>query len=197
MSGKSASSKITEARSPSRRDLMKLASAGVLTVNSAVAGSAQTAGERADSGLCVLRSFPQGFLWGTATASYQIEGAWNEDGKGESIWDKFAHTPGKIENNETGDVAVDHYHRYTEDVRLMKALGAKTYRFSISWPRIFPQGTGVPNSKGLSFYNRLVDELLANDIEPFATLYHWDLPQALQDSVGGWESRDTAKAFAD
>ena len=162
------------------------------------------AAERADGGrangfaaACALRSFPQGFLWGTATASYQIEGAWNEDGKGESIWDRFAHTPGKIENNETGDVAVDHYHRYKEDVRLMKALGAKTYRFSISWPRIFPQGTGVPNSKGLSFYNRLVDELLANDIEPFATLYHWDLPQALQDSVGGWESRDTAKAFAD
>ncbi len=197
MSGKSASSKIAEARSPSRRDLMKLAGAGAVAVSSAAPACTQTVGEQADSGPCALRSFPQGFLWGTATASYQIEGAWNEDGKGESIWDRFAHTPGKIKNSETGDVAVDHYHRYEEDVRLMKALGAKTYRFSISWPRIFPQGTGVPNSKGLSFYNRLVDELLANDIEPFATLYHWDLPQALQDSVGGWESRDTAKAFAD
>jgi beta-glucosidase len=144
-----------------------------------------------------VRSFPDGFLWGTATASYQIEGAWKEDGKGESIWDRFAHTPGKIKNNDTGDVALDHYHRYTEDVQLIKALGVKTYRFSISWPRIFPEGTGVPNLKGLDFYSRLVDELLANGIEPFATLYHWDLPQTLQDRVGGWESRDTAKAFAD
>ena len=143
------------------------------------------------------RNFPNGFLWGTATASYQIEGAWNEDGKGESIWDRFAHTPGRIKNNDTGDVALDHYHRYKEDVQLIKALGVKTYRFSISWPRIFPQGTGAPNLKGLDFYSRLVDELLANGIEPFATLYHWDLPQALQDRWGGWESRDTAKAFAD
>jgi beta-glucosidase len=144
-----------------------------------------------------VRSFPDGFLWGTATASYQIEGAWKEDGKGESIWDRFAHTPGKIKNNDTGDVALDHYHRYKEDVQLIKALGVKTYRFSISWPRIFPEGTGAPNLKGLDFYSRLVDELLANGIEPFATLYHWDLPQTLQDRVGGWESRDTAKAFAD
>jgi beta-glucosidase len=143
------------------------------------------------------RRFPEGFLWGTATASYQIEGAWNADGKGESIWDRFAHTPGKIKNNDTGDVALDHYHRYKEDVQLMKALGAKSYRFSISWPRIFPDGTGTPNPKGLDFYDRLVDELIANGIAPFATLYHWDLPQALQDRWGGWESRDTAKAFAD
>jgi beta-glucosidase len=143
------------------------------------------------------RRFPSGFCWGTATASYQIEGAWDEDGKGESIWDRFAHTPGKIKNNDTGDVALDHYHRYKEDVQLMKALGARTYRFSISWPRLFPQGAGAPNPKGLDFYNRLVDELLANNIEPFATLYHWDLPQALQDRFGGWESRDTPKMFAD
>jgi len=141
--------------------------------------------------------FPENFLWGTATSAYQIEGAWKEDGKGESIWDRFAHTPGKIKNNDTGDVALDHYHRYQEDVRLTKALGAKAYRFSISWPRIFPEGVGAPNLKGLDFYSRLVDERLANGIEPFATLYHWDLPQALQDRVGGWESRDTAKAFAD
>jgi len=143
-----------------------------------------------------VRAFPDGFLWGTATASYQIEGAWNEDGKGESIWDRFARTPGKIKNNDTGDVALDHYHRYKEDVQLIKALGVKTYRFSISWPRIFPEGIGAPNLKGLDFYSRLVDELLANGIEPFATLYHWDLPQALQDRWGGWESRDTAQAFA-
>jgi len=144
----------------------------------------------------VTRRFPKGFLWGTATASYQIEGAVDEDGRGPSIWDTFAHTPGKIADGSTGDVAVDHYHRYKEDVQLMKALGAKSYRFSIAWPRVFPQGTGAPNPKGLDFYNRLVDELLANGIKPFATLYHWDLPQALQDR-GGWESRDTAGAFGD
>jgi beta-glucosidase len=143
------------------------------------------------------QNFPGGFLWGTATASYQIEGAWNEDGKGESIWDRFAHTPGKIKNGDTGDVALDHYHRNREDIQLIKALGARAYRFSISWPRIFPEGTGTPNPKGLDFYSRLADELLANGIEPFATLYHWDLPQALQDRWGGWESRDTANAFAD
>jgi len=143
------------------------------------------------------RSFPHAFMWGTATAAYQIEGAWNEDGRGESIWDRFAHTPGKVRNNDNGDVADDHYHRYREDVRLMKALGARAYRFSIAWPRIFPEGGGVPNAKGLGFYDRLVDELLSNAVEPFATLYHWDLPQALQDKFGGWESRETAKAFAD
>jgi beta-glucosidase len=143
------------------------------------------------------QTFPEGFVWGTATASYQIEGAWNEDGKGESIWDRFAHTPGKIDNGDTGDVAVDHYHLYKDDVRLMKELGAKAYRFSISWPRIFPDGAGAANPKGLDFYNRLVDELLANGIAPFATLYHWDLPQALQDRWGGWEGRETAEAFAD
>src|SRR5262249_17452581 len=130
------------------------------------------------------RRFPNGFLWGTATASYQIEGAWQEDGKGESIWDRFAHTPGKIKNGDTGDVALDPSHRSKDDVQVMKALGARCYRFSVSWPRIFPQGTGAPNAKGLDFYSRLADELLANGIEPFATLYHWDLPQALQDRGG-------------
>src|SRR5436305_5853958 len=141
------------------------------------------------------RRFPDGFLWGSATASYQVEGAVNEDGRGPSIWDTFSHTPGKVVNNATGDVADDHYHRYKEDVQLMKSLGVKTYRFSIAWPRVFPQGAGSPNPKGLDFYNRLVDELNANGIEPFATLYHWDLPQALQDRVGGWESRETSEAF--
>jgi beta-glucosidase len=143
------------------------------------------------------RTFPKGFLWGTATASYQVEGAVHEDGRGPSVWDTFAHTPGKVVNNANGDVADDHYHRYKGDVQLMKAMGVKAYRFSIAWPRVFPKGTGAPNPKGLDFYKALLDELAANDIQPFATLYHWDLPQALQDSVGGWESRDTSKAFAD
>ena len=142
------------------------------------------------------REFPSGFVWGTATSAYQIEGAVDEDGRGVSVWDTFARTPGRIRNNHNANVANDHYHRYKEDVQLMKALGARAYRFSVAWPRIFPEGTGTPNTKGLDFYDRLVDELIANDIEPFATLYHWDLPQALQDR-GGWESRDTAQAFAD
>ena len=143
------------------------------------------------------REFPKGFYWGVATASYQIEGAWNEDGKGPSIWDTFAHTPGKMKNGDTGDVAIDHYHRYKEDVTVIRDLGANAYRFSISWPRIFPDGTGQPNQKGLDFYSRLVDELKAAGIEPFATLYHWDLPQALQDKYGGWQSPETAKAFGE
>ncbi len=193
MPDKSGSSKAGET-SPSRRDLIKLASAGALAANSAAPASAKTS---ADAGPSALQNFPKGFLWGTATSAYQIEGAWDADGKGESIWDRFTHTPGKIRSGDTGDAALDHYRRYKDDVQSIKALGAKTYRFSISWPRVFPQGTGQPNPKGLDFYERLTDELLANDIEPFATLYHWDLPQALQDSVGGWESRDTAKAFAD
>jgi beta-glucosidase len=143
-----------------------------------------------------IPKFPDDFFWGTGTSSYQIEGAWNEDGKGPSIWDTYAHTPGKIKNGDTGDIANDHYHRYKEDVVLMKSFGANAYRFSIAWPRIFPQATGTPNPKGLDFYNRLVDELVAAGIAPFPTLYHWDLPQALQDK-GGWQSRDTVKAFGD
>lgn len=139
---------------------------------------------------------PNGFLWGTATAAYQVEGAAAEDGRLPSVWDTFSHTAGKTVNGATGDVANDHYHRYKEDVQLMKALGVKGYRFSIAWPRVFPHGDGQPNPKGLDFYNHLVDELLANGIQPFATLYHWDLPQSLQERVGGWESRDTSKAFA-
>jgi beta-glucosidase len=142
-------------------------------------------------------SFPTGFVWGTATSAYQIEGAVDEDGRGRSIWDTFAHTPGKIGDHTNADRANDHYHRYQEDVRLIRELGVRAYRFSIAWPRVFPQGSGAPNPRGLDFYDRLLDELLANDIEPFATLYHWDLPQALQDRWGGWQSSDTAKAFAD
>jgi beta-glucosidase len=142
-------------------------------------------------------SFPRGFLWGTATSAYQIEGAVKEDQRGPSIWDTYAHTSGTIQDGSHGDQANDHYHLYKDDVQLMKALGAKAYRFSIAWPRVFPEGTGAANPNGLDFYNRLLDELLANGIEPFATMYHWDLPQALQDRNGGWMSRDTSKAFAD
>jgi beta-glucosidase len=161
------------------------------------AGSAQTpAGEQQDLPSSAAREFPEGFHWGVATSAYQIEGAANEDGKGKSIWDTYTHTPGKIRDGSTGDIANDHYHRYKEDVQLMASMGAKAYRFSISWPRIFATGTGQPNPKGLDFYSRLTDALLASGIEPFATLYHWDLPQALQDK-GGWQSRDTVQAFAD
>ncbi|HLC28415.1 MAG TPA: GH1 family beta-glucosidase, partial [Dehalococcoidia bacterium] len=138
--------------------------------------------------------FPADFSWGTATASYQVEGAWKEDGKGESIWDRFSHTPGTIMNGDTGDVACDQYHRYKNDIALMKELGLGGYRFSISWPRIFPDGKGKVNQEGLDYYSRLVDELLANDIRPFPTLYHWDLPQALQ-HVGGWANRDIIGHF--
>ncbi len=140
--------------------------------------------------------FPAGFLWGAATASYQIEGAVHEDGRGESIWDRFAHTPGKIMDGSTGDVACDHYHRWQDDIGLMKELGLKAYRFSIAWPRILPGGRGAVNQAGLDFYSRLVDGLLQAGITPFATLYHWDLPQPLQDA-GGWPARATAEAFVE
>jgi beta-glucosidase len=140
--------------------------------------------------------FPDGFLWGTATAAYQIEGAWNEDGKGESIWDRFTHTEGKIRNGDTGDVACDSYHRYREDVALMRAMNLDSYRFSLSWPRLFPSGGGSLNAKGIDYYSRLVDELLDAGVRPFPTLYHWDLPQVLEDR-GGWPNRDTAGRFAD
>ncbi|HET90122.1 MAG TPA: beta-glucosidase [Chloroflexi bacterium] len=140
--------------------------------------------------------FPSNFIWGAATASYQIEGAWNEDGKGESIWDRFSHTPGAVANGDTGDVACDHYHRWCEDVALMKTLGLQAYRFSIAWPRLLPAGRGDVNQAGLDFYDRLVDALLEAGITPFVTLYHWDLPQALQDA-GGWPARATAEAFVE
>ena len=142
------------------------------------------------------RRFPDGFVWGAATASYQIEGAAHEDGRGESIWDRFSHTPGRVRNGDTGDVACDHYHRYRDDVALLAGLGFNAYRFSVSWSRVLPAGTGPVNQAGLDFYDRLVDELLARDIAPFVTLYHWDLPQALEDA-GGWPVRTTAEAFAD
>ena len=140
--------------------------------------------------------FPAGFVWGTATSSYQIEGAVNEDGRGRSIWDDFAHTPGKTKDGGTGDVAVDHYHRYPDDIALMKSLGVKAYRFSTAWPRILPDGQGRIEPRGLDFYSRLVDDLLTAGIEPYLTLYHWDLPSALQ-AHGGWANRDIAGQFAD
>jgi beta-glucosidase len=140
--------------------------------------------------------FPDGFLWGMATASYQVEGAWNEDGKGESIWDRFTHTKGKVKGATTGDIACDQYHLYPQDIAILKRLSQKSYRFSISWPRIQPIGTGTPNQKGLDHYSRLVDALLGAGIRPFCTLYHWDLPLALEDR-GGWPNRDLSGYFAD
>ncbi|WP_308282676.1 GH1 family beta-glucosidase [Pseudonocardia nigra] len=141
-------------------------------------------------------TFPEGFAWGTATASYQIEGAVAEGGRGRSIWDTFAHTPGRTRSGDTGDVACDHYHRYADDVALMRELNVDTYRFSLAWPRLQPNGRGELNPEGVAFYDRLVDELLTAGIRPWVTLYHWDLPQALEDA-GGWPVRDTALRFAD
>src|SRR5262245_46654251 len=179
-----------------RRASIRLAATAAVTAPMTAFGSPASAQSTNAQRAAAARTFPDGFYWGTGTSAYQIEGAWNADGKGPSIWDTYARTPGKIKNGDTGDVANDHYGRYKEDVALMKDIGANAYRFSISWPRIFPQGTGQPNAKGLDFYSRLVDELKAAGIEPFATLYHWDLPQALQDK-GGWRNRDIPKAFAD
>jgi beta-glucosidase len=141
-------------------------------------------------------AFPKDFLWGVAASSYQIEGGGLSEGRGESIWDRFSHTPGKVVNGDTGDVACDHLHRYKEDVAIMAELGVHAYRFSIAWPRVIPQGTGRINEQGLDFYDRLVDELLRHGIQPFATLYHWDFPQALQDR-GGWASPDSVAWFAE
>ena len=170
------------------------------SVSSKAAGAAD-ATDRAISGSGQFDSsteivFPKNFFWGTATAAYQIEGAWNQDGKGESIWDRFAHTPGKIKNGDTGDVACDSYHRWRKDIALMRAMNLNSYRFSISWPRVQPSGSGPANSKGIDYYSRLVDALLKARIRPFVTLYHWDLPQALEDA-GGWPNRETASRFSD
>src|SRR5687768_11596877 len=140
--------------------------------------------------------FPSDFLWGAATSAYQIEGAPLEDGAGPSNWHYFAHTPGNTKHGHTGDVACDHYHRFREDVALMREIGLQSYRFSISWSRVLPEGRGTANQKGLDFYSRLVDELLAAGITPNATLYHWDLPLAL-DERDGWLNRDVADWFAD
>ncbi|GIK10049.1 MAG: beta-glucosidase [Anaerolineaceae bacterium] len=141
-------------------------------------------------------AFPKNFTWGVATSAYQIEGAWNEDGRGVSIWDTFSHTKGRIVNDENGDVAADHYHRWKDDFALMSELGVKAYRFSTAWPRILPAGTGAVNKKGLDFYDRIVDEALKRKIEPYVCLFHWDLPQALQDQ-GGWPKREITEHFAE
>jgi beta-glucosidase len=156
--------------------------------------SATPAGNSDKSG--AADQFPAGFLWGAATAAYQVEGAWQEDGRGESVWDRFAHTPGKTKNADNGNVACDSYHRYAEDVALLRQLELKSYRYSIAWPRIQPTGSGPVNEKGLDYYKRLTDAVLQAGIRPLVTLYHWDLPQPLEDA-GGWPNRATADRFAD
>ena len=184
-----------------RREILRLALAltGGSMLSRSRFGLAEAAfGNAATTAATHLASdvFPKNFLWGSATAAYQVEGAWNTDGRGESIWDRFAHTPGKIKDKSNGDVACDSYHRYQEDIDLMRHLGMKTYRFSISWSRVQPDGRGAINSKGLDYYKRVTDALLEAGIRPFPTLYHWDLPQALEDA-GGWPNRDTAERLAD
>jgi len=144
----------------------------------------------------LTKSFPAGFTWGAATAAYQIEGAANEDGRGESVWDRFCATPGKVRNGDSGAVACDFYHRYHDDIALMRELGIDAFRFSIAWPRVLPEGRGRVNQAGLDFYDRLVDELLGNGIAPFVTLFHWDTPQAIEDA-GGWPVRATVDAFSE
>lgn len=175
-----------------RRQFGISAAAAAATGGLSLPGVAKSEGPGA--GQAAGRGFPKGFVWGCATAAYQCEGAVKEDGRGTTIWDTFSHTPGKIANGDTGDVADDSYDLYKEDVKLLANLGASGYRFSIAWSRIFPTGTGQANAKGMDHYERVVDELLANGIAPYITLFHWDLPEALP---GGWQSRDTVKAFAD
>jgi beta-glucosidase len=188
-------------RKISRRTLAQLLGAGAVSLalpNVGLAESGIQPNFKGGSGSpdSTGRSFPSGFLWGSATASYQVEGAVHEGGRGPSIWDTFSHTPGRTFHGDNGDVADDFYHRYRSDIALMKDLGLKTFRFSVAWSRIFPTGTGSPNAAGLDFYRKLVEAVLESGIQPYCTLYHWDMPQALQDK-GGWENRDTAKAFAD
>ncbi|WP_066217588.1 GH1 family beta-glucosidase [Formosa haliotis] len=139
--------------------------------------------------------FPKAFIWGTATSAYQIEGAWNTDGRGPSIWDAFCHEPNNVYNNHTGNIACDHYNKMKQDVALMKTMGLKAYRFSISWSRIFPQGQGEINEKGVQFYSELIDELIQNDIEPWVTLYHWDLPLAIHNELNGWLNKEVTDLF--
>jgi beta-glucosidase len=180
-----------------RRTFVKqslLAGGGAMLPGAAFAGRPSTPRIPLDSSRLI--TFPRDFLWGMATASYQVEGAWNADGKGESIWDRFAHTPGTIKGDDNGDVACDQYHRYRDDVVLLQRLHQKSYRFSTSWSRVQPSGRGAVNDKGLDYYSRLVDALLDVGIRPFCTIYHWDLPQALED-LGGWPNRDLAGYYAD
>ncbi|MDE2377711.1 GH1 family beta-glucosidase [Bradyrhizobium sp.] len=175
----------------SRRQFAKIAGLSAAGMASPV----QSAEAKPQAAARQAGGFPPGFVWGTATSSYQVEGAVNEDGRGPSIWDSFTRIPGKIEDGSNGDRANEHFHRYKGDIRLIRELGCKAYRFSVAWPRVFPDGDGKPNPKGLDFYNKLIDELLANGITPWLTLYHWDLPQSLQDRFGGWRSAETCKAF--
>ena len=142
-----------------------------------------------------IKHLPRDFIWGVSTSSYQIEGATKEDGRGPSVWDTYVHS-GAVSNRDTGDVACDHYHRYREDIGLLQQLGVQAYRFSVAWPRVLPQGRGTPNERGLAFYDRLIDAILAAGIEPWLCLYHWDLPQALDD-LGGWTARASVEWFAD
>ena len=172
-----------------RRELLK--SAGALGLSPALPRVSSAAPAPTST-----RPFPENFVWGSATAAYQVEGAVHLDGRGPSIWDTWSHQPGNVVHNDTGDVADDFFDRYPSDVALMKSLGLRGCRFSIAWPRVFPQGSGTPNPKGLDFYDRLLDTLHEAGVEPYCTLFHWDLPQALEDR-GGWASADTAKAFAD
>ncbi len=174
-----------------RRTFLKVAAA-TATLASAGGGARVLAAP----GVGTMKPFPEGFLWGCSTSAYQIEGAVAEDGRGPSVWDKFSHSFGRIANGDTGDMACDHYHRFQEDVDLMAQAGMRAYRFSIAWPRVLPQGIGAVNPKGLDFYDRLTDSLLARGIEPWPCLFHWDLPQALQDK-GGWLNRDSAAWFTD
>lgn len=188
----------------SRRTFARLLGAGAVAVSTSLPSLASESafpapngqGEGSGHANPGELKFPEGFVWGAATASYQVEGAAKADGKGASIWDVFAHTPGKIHEGENGDVADDDYYRYKEDIGIMKDLGLKAARFSIAWPRIFPDGTGQVNQAGLDHYRKVTDDMLEQGIEPYCTLYHWDLPQALQEK-GGWENPDTARAFAD
>jgi beta-glucosidase len=195
------------AQRPTRRQFLRLTAAAAAAVPAGLLSACNVSSKAADASAPKFKSgfnpqldreisFPKGFFWGAATAAYQIEGAWQEDGKGESIWDRFTHTSGKIKNNGTGDIACDSYHRWHEDIALLRVINLNSYRFSISWPRIQPSGTGPANPKGIAYYSRLVDALLEAKIRPLVTLYHWDLPQALEDR-GGWPNRDTAGRFAD
>jgi beta-glucosidase len=180
-----------------RRALARLLAGSAAVATFARKGiEAETTSTSSQGNHSASRAFPKSFIWGAGTSAYQVEGAVREAGRGLSIWDTFSRTAGKTHNAETGDVAADFFHRYKDDIQIMKNLGLKSFRFSIAWPRIFPNGVGMPNPQGLDFYHRMIDALLEADIQPFCTLYHWDLPQALQNK-GGWENRDTAKAFAD
>ncbi|MFL6577645.1 MAG: glycoside hydrolase family 1 protein, partial [Povalibacter sp.] len=181
-----------------RRDLLQssLALSGLAAYATPLIGAAAAADATPPATSTASGVFPSGFLWGAATAAYQIEGAWKEDGRGESVWDRFAHTPGKVLNGDNGDVACDSYHRFQDDIALLKQMNLKTYRYSIAWPRIQPDGRGKANEKGLDYYKRLTDAILEAGIRPIPTLYHWDLPQTLEDA-GGWPNRETADRFAD